>query len=85
MKSEDANEIEDSKEVFKVTDTEAVEPALETNGGDSESKPEIDPDESGQSTFSYDQLKAKSDNPVTGIDFKRREVYCCIHIYLFLL
>ena len=27
-----------------------------------------------QSTFSYEQLKAKSENPVTGIDFKRREV-----------
>ncbi|CAM8963769.1 unnamed protein product [Rhodiola kirilowii] len=31
--------------------------------------------ENTQSTFSYDQLKAKSENPVTGIDFKRREAY----------
>ncbi|KAG9134742.1 hypothetical protein Leryth_001049 [Lithospermum erythrorhizon] len=31
--------------------------------------------ESGLSTFPYDQLKAKSDNPVTGIDFRRREAY----------
>ncbi|KAL8493979.1 hypothetical protein ACS0TY_024960 [Phlomoides rotata] len=74
-KIEDTNEIGNFKEVLKVTDTEAVEPAPETNGDDSESKAEIDPDESGQSTFSYDQLKAKSDNPVTGIDFKRREAY----------
>ncbi|TYI97543.1 hypothetical protein E1A91_D01G150900v1 [Gossypium mustelinum] len=26
-------------------------------------------------TYSYDQLKSKSENPVTGIDFKRRETY----------
>uniref|UniRef100_A0A7N0V1Y7 HP domain-containing protein n=1 Tax=Kalanchoe fedtschenkoi TaxID=63787 RepID=A0A7N0V1Y7_KALFE len=31
--------------------------------------------ENSQSTFSYDQLKARSENPVTGIDFKRREAY----------
>lgn len=89
VKGEDAIEIEDSKEVLKVKETETVEPAPETNGEDSGSKPEIDQDEygseSGQSTFSYDQLKAKSDNPVTGIDFKRREVCCCVDIYLFLI
>ncbi|MCD7461366.1 hypothetical protein HAX54_045962, partial [Datura stramonium] len=59
---------------------EIVEPA-ETNG--SEPKPELKPEpeqdeggnESGQVIFSYEQLKAKSDNPVTGIDFKRREAY----------
>lgn len=78
MKGEDANETEESKEEVKVKEDEVVEPAPESNGDDSESKPEVDQDEvgseSGQSTFSYDQLKAKSDNPVTGIDFKRREV-----------
>ncbi|CAA7057149.1 unnamed protein product [Microthlaspi erraticum] len=26
-------------------------------------------------TFSYEQLRAKSENPVTGIDYKRREAY----------
>ncbi|CAN4107227.1 unnamed protein product [Withania somnifera] len=55
---------------------EIVEPA-DTNG--SETKPESEQDEggneSGQAIFSYEQLKAKSDNPVTGIDFKRREAY----------
>ncbi|KAI3472199.1 hypothetical protein Pfo_029687 [Paulownia fortunei] len=79
VKGEDAIEIEDSKEVLKVKETETVEPAPESNGDDSGSKPEIDQDENGsessQSTFSYEQLKAKSDNPVTGIDFKRREAY----------
>lgn len=54
-----------------------VPPVSQSNGEDSEPNQEtvreaID-SESGQ-TFSYDQLKAKSDNPVTGIDFKRREV-----------
>ncbi|GFP92221.1 villin-3 [Phtheirospermum japonicum] len=77
-KSEDSFEIEDPKEV-KVSEAETVEPAPETNGGDQGSKPEVDQDENGsensQSTFSYDQLRAKSDNPVTGIDFKRREAY----------
>ncbi|XP_057783919.1 villin-3 [Salvia miltiorrhiza] len=79
VKGEDANETEDSKEDVKVKENETVETAPETNGEDSGSKPEADQDEnsseSGQSTFSYDQLKAKSDNPVTGIDFKRREAY----------
>ncbi|CAA0837438.1 Villin-2 [Striga hermonthica] len=73
-KSEDSVDIEDSKEVPNV-----VEPALEPNGEDSGSKPEVDHDENGsensRSIFSYDQLKSKSDNPVTGIDFKRREAY----------
>ncbi|KAI3446482.1 hypothetical protein Pfo_003147 [Paulownia fortunei] len=78
-KSEDAAEIEDSKEVLEVKETETVEPVVETNGEDSGSKPDTDQDENGsessKSTFSYERLKAKSDNPVTGIDFKRREAY----------
>ncbi|KAL3637230.1 Villin-3 [Castilleja foliolosa] len=77
-KSEDSFENENPKEV-KDGETETVEPAPETNEGDQGSKPEVDQDENGsensQSTFSYDQLRAKSDNPVTGIDFKRREAY----------
>ncbi|KAL3632481.1 Villin-3 [Castilleja foliolosa] len=77
-KSEESFEIEDPKEV-KVSETETFEPAPKTNGGDQGSKQEIDQDENGsensQTTFSYDQLRAKSDNPVTGIDFKRREAY----------
>ncbi|KAL7097893.1 hypothetical protein ACP275_10G172100 [Erythranthe tilingii] len=72
VKYEDTTETEGSK-------NETVEPAPETDGEDSGSKPEIDQDEnvsdSNLSTFSYDQLKAKSENPVTGIDFKRREAY----------
>ncbi|XP_060174615.1 villin-2-like [Lycium barbarum] len=48
-------------------ESEAVEPA-ETNEENSELKP---PEE----VFSYEQLKAKSENPATGIDTKRREAY----------
>lgn len=36
--------------------------------------------QSSQSTFSYDQLKTKSNNPVSGIDFKRREVSLDLHV-----
>lgn len=78
IKSEDAPEVEDSKEALEVKETETVEPIPETDGDNSGSKPKSDPDENGsettQSTFTYDELKAKSDNPVTGIDFKSREV-----------
>ncbi|XWS59111.1 hypothetical protein CRYUN_Cryun08bG0094200 [Craigia yunnanensis] len=72
----DPSEGEDSQEVAEAKETDVVS---ETNGEDSEPKQEIEQDENGsgstQSTFSYDQLKAKSENPVTGIDFKRREAY----------
>ncbi|XP_060186169.1 villin-2-like isoform X2 [Lycium barbarum] len=69
-----AAEVQDSEKASEPK--EIVEPE-ETN--ESESKPEAELDEggseSGQAIFSYEQLKAKSDNPVTGIDFKRREAY----------
>ncbi|KAK4481700.1 hypothetical protein RD792_012608 [Penstemon davidsonii] len=79
IKSEDADEVGNSKEVPEVKETETIDSVLEANGEDSGSKHEIDQNENGsdsnQSTFSYEQLRAKSDNPVTGIDFKRRETY----------
>lgn len=80
IKSEDDhNQEEDSRHVPEVKDTEGSGPFSEINGEDSGLKQETDQDEngseSGQSTFTYDQLKTKSDNPVTGIDFKRREAY----------
>ncbi|KAA8517109.1 hypothetical protein F0562_017402 [Nyssa sinensis] len=72
------SELEDSKEASEV-ETEVVEPVSESNGDDSVPKQEVEQDENGsesnQSTFSYEQLKAHSENPVTGIDFKRREAY----------
>ncbi|RZR85046.1 hypothetical protein BHM03_00011980 [Ensete ventricosum] len=47
----------------------------ESNGADSEvaTNPQID-ENGGESTFTYERLKAKSSNPVSGIDYKRREV-----------
>lgn len=67
---------------------EEVVPASESNTEDPKSKQETVHDgngsESSQSKFSYDQLKAKSDNPVTGIDFKRREVCPIMNVATFL-
>ncbi|KAF3442688.1 hypothetical protein FNV43_RR16605 [Rhamnella rubrinervis] len=66
-------------DVAELKETEEVALPSDSNAEDSESKQETLPakNDSGSSgsTFSYDQLKAKSDNPVTGIDFKRREAY----------
>ncbi|XP_041028590.1 villin-3-like [Juglans microcarpa x Juglans regia] len=61
-----------------VKEAEEAAAVSQNNGEDSEPKQETvqedNGSESGQ-TFTYDQLKAKSDNPATGIDLKRREVY----------
>lgn len=75
LKRSDAGaDVEDNKEVPEMMETQVVK----TNGKDSGLVPDADLDynhpESCQNTFSYEQLKAKSDNPVTGIDFKQREV-----------
>ncbi|KAJ9181086.1 hypothetical protein P3X46_009253 [Hevea brasiliensis] len=73
------SEVEGSEEVAEVKETEEVASVSESIAEDSEPKQDTEPDENGngssESTFSYDQLKAHSDNPVTGIDFKRREAY----------
>ncbi|KAK2976889.1 hypothetical protein RJ640_010812 [Escallonia rubra] len=79
MKNEDDAEVDDSKEAYEVKETRIFEPVSDSNGEESGPKPGAEEDEIGsessQTTFSYEQLKAKSDNPVTGIDFKRREAY----------
>lgn len=55
--------------------TEADSSVSESNGADSEVPQEPDTAENGgETTFSYDRLKAKSTNPVRGIDYKQREV-----------
>ena len=79
MKSETLFEAEGSEGVAEVKEMEETASVSESNGGeDSERKQDTEHGESddgnGQSTFCYDQLKAHSDNPVKGIDFKRREV-----------
>ncbi|KAK4725455.1 hypothetical protein R3W88_028234 [Solanum pinnatisectum] len=58
----------ESEERSEHQENEVAEHAAETNEEDSDLKP---PDE----VFSYEQLKAKSENPATGIDTKRREAY----------
>lgn len=74
------SETEDSQGVSDVNETEEAASVPESNGEDSNSTPKLEEEqddngtEAGQSTFSYEQLRAKSENPVTGIDFKRREV-----------
>lgn len=84
MESDDTAEVEESKEV-KEKETKTVDTVSEANSDDSESKPEVAEEENGsdcnQSIFAYEQLRAKSQNPVTGIDFKRREVSSIHHFY----
>lgn len=77
-------EKEDTKE-DEDKETGNFSPSFENDGGDSTPKQDGGQDyfaETIDSTFSYDQLKAKSDNPVTGIDFKRREVSVTMEISL---
>ncbi|PIA48474.1 hypothetical protein AQUCO_01400812v1 [Aquilegia coerulea] len=73
VKSESAPEVDDVQEVEVKGRVESVS---ESNGEDSGVKQEEQTHENGDgSTFPYDQLKTKSTDPVTGIDFKRREAY----------
>ncbi|XP_020539416.1 villin-3 isoform X2 [Jatropha curcas] len=81
-KSENSlSEVEGSEEAAEGKETEEVASVSESVGEDSESKQDTEQDETtyggtdADNTFSYDQLKAHSENPVTGIDFKRREAY----------
>nr|XP_043611110.1 villin-3-like [Erigeron canadensis] len=59
---------------------EPSEPVPEED--DSEPKVAIEEDENGilssQSTFSYEQVRVKSENPIPGIDLKRREAYLSV-------
>ncbi|WJX78427.1 regulation of actin filament depolymerization [Trifolium repens] len=72
------SESEGREEVTESKETE--EPASETgSNGNSESKQENVEDgsdsQNSQSVFSYEQLKAKSGSPLSGVDLKRREAY----------
>ncbi|KAB5551782.1 hypothetical protein DKX38_009093 [Salix brachista] len=77
-KSETQSEVEGSEVVAEVKEMEETASVPESNGEDSERNQDTEQEENddgnSQSTFSYDQLKAHSENPVKGIDFKRREV-----------
>ncbi|XP_051138716.1 villin-2-like [Andrographis paniculata] len=78
-KGEDAPDTEEFKLTPKSSETEITDltPENPEDSPDSKSdtyQDEITP-EITQATFTYDQLKAKSENPVKGIDYKRREAY----------
>jgi len=70
--------VDDLVEASEDNETEGSTTVSENNEEQSEAKQEplqdVNTSENMVTVFSYDQLKAKSDNPVTGIDFKRREV-----------
>lgn len=71
---EEADASEEASHETKVE--EEVSPAVEEPEAKQEETAEQDDsviDASG-ATFTYEQLRAKSENPVTGIDFKQREV-----------
>ncbi|KAL4205132.1 hypothetical protein AMTRI_Chr01g135740 [Amborella trichopoda] len=72
-------EVEDQLDNLSVKEaTEAGESVSESNGGDDSGvKQEEAPSGANGSecTYSYERLKAKSTNPATGIDYKRREAY----------
>ncbi|KAL9254368.1 Villin-2-like protein [Drosera capensis] len=75
-KNPEAELAEESEEVSEAKESVSLEIANDDNHEDSgPSQAEEARTEGTQSTFSYDQLKARSENPVTGIDFKRREAY----------
>ncbi|WCJ33452.1 villin 2 [Euphorbia peplus] len=77
-KSETHSETEGTEEVSEAKETEEDASVSESAGDDSEPKQDSEQDDNDTDTsrtFSYDQLKAHSENPVTGIDFKRREAY----------
>lgn len=80
----DPYEAEDSQEIAQAETGVVSEKIGEDSEAQQESKQE-NGSGSTQSTFSYEQLKAKSENPVTGIDFKRREVCPAFDVLKFTL
>ena len=76
-KSESAqSETEAPEEAGEVKETEELAGETGSNGGSTPKQDNVEDVIHSESygTFSYDQLNTKSDNPVTGIDYKRREV-----------
>ncbi|XP_071737562.1 villin-2-like isoform X2 [Rutidosis leptorrhynchoides] len=75
--SEEPSNVVDNNESSE-TANETSEPVIETNEKDSTTKESDEIEkacEDVQTSYSYEQLKAKSTNPVTGIDFNKREAY----------
>lgn len=69
-----------------------VEESVEGGGSISESNEEgslakedsLTDENGGESTFSYERLKAKSTNPARGINYKQREVCALFILFSFL-
>jgi hypothetical protein len=70
------SEAQQSSEIFADQDAQG-EGRTEPNV----SKEQTASENGGETTFNYDRLISKSTNPVSGIDYKRREVcyFHCIH------
>lgn len=76
---------EDSKQVAEA-ETEPAEHEEESHEDDSEPKGEGELDGTDDATvtkYSYEQVRAKSENPVMSIDFKKREVGPTINLIKF--
>ncbi|VVB06037.1 unnamed protein product [Arabis nemorensis] len=69
------SEVEASEEATEAKEEEEVSPAAEAGAEEPKAKQGGSEAETTGATFTYEQLQAKSENPVTGIDFKRREAY----------
>lgn len=76
-KSSSASSVVDEQEAPSAKETAETSASLfEYNGEEAGEKQEVVLEENGSdgSTFSYERLRAKSSNPVSGIDYKKREV-----------
>ncbi|ESQ44334.1 hypothetical protein EUTSA_v10005772mg [Eutrema salsugineum] len=72
------SEVEASEESTEAKEEEEVSPAPVADAGAEEAAAKQDDDSEAETTgatFTYEQLQAKSEKPVRGIDFKRREAY----------
>ncbi|CAN6444816.1 unnamed protein product [Victoria cruziana] len=77
-KSSSASSVVDEQEAPSAKETAETSASLfEYNGEEAGEKQEVVLEENGSdgSTFSYERLRAKSSNPVSGIDYKKRESY----------
>ncbi|KAH9616780.1 hypothetical protein KSS87_015668, partial [Heliosperma pusillum] len=76
-----ADDITSAAEETEGSPSEATEESIPaTHGEELASKDDLEHEEiasSTQTTFTYEQLKAKSESPATGIDLERREAYLC--------
>ncbi|CAH2063838.1 unnamed protein product [Thlaspi arvense] len=69
------SEVEASEESTEAKEEEEVSPAADASAEEAAAKQDDSEAETTGATFTYEQLQAKSEKPVKGIDFKRREAY----------